>query len=87
MSEIENLIQISENSLSEYLGITDSEWEDMGAELNANTGNHDEMTYNYWFEVPKGTDEEILEKTGWEIGCIIDDIPVWVVDYDTNPEC
>lgn len=54
----------------------------MGAELHENTGNSGEMTYNYWFTVPEGTAEEILEKTGWKIGEMINDIPVCVVDFD-----
>ena len=76
---------IQDSSLSQYLGITDEEWDEMGAELNANTGSSDEMTYYYWFTVPDGTPDDILEKTGWEVDQTIDDIPVWVVDVDESP--
>lgn len=69
------------SSLAQYLGITDAEWDDMGAELNANTS-RDDMVYSYWFEVPEGTPEDLLEKTGWKVDQMIDDIPVWVVDCD-----
>jgi hypothetical protein len=54
----------------------------MGAELNANTGNNDGMTYSYWFIVPDNTSEEILEKTGWQVGQMVDEIPIELVDND-----
>ncbi|WP_305374339.1 hypothetical protein [Photobacterium leiognathi] len=84
---IEKLVKapIQDSSLSRYLGITDEEWDEMGAELNANTGSSDEMTYYYWFTVPDGTSDDILEKTGWKVGQTVDDIPVWVVDVDESP--
>ena len=78
----EMLVEAPDSQLSQYLGITDDEWDDMGAELHENTGNSGEMTYNYWFTVPEGTAEEILEKTGWKIGEMINDIPVCVVDFE-----
>lgn len=68
--------------LSQHLGITDVEWDEMDVELNANTGSHDEMTYCYWFEVPENTPQETLNKTGWKVGDVIDDIPVWFVDTE-----
>ena len=81
---MEKLIKAPDSVLSQYFGISDLEWEEVGAELNANTGNNDEMTYCYWFTVPNGTPEDILVKTGWKIGQVIDDIPVELVDNDTN---
>ena len=78
----ETLIKAPGSLLSRHLGISDDDWEEMGAELNANTGNSGEMTYCYWFNVPEGTSEEILHKTGWEIGQMIDHIPVELVDND-----
>ncbi|MCV2402274.1 hypothetical protein OFY17_05165 [Marinomonas sp. C2222] len=76
---MEKLLKAPDSALSQYFGISDAEWEELGAELNANTGN-DEMTYCYWFTVPDDTSEEILEKTGWQVGQIVDDIPVELVD-------
>ncbi|MBO2613094.1 hypothetical protein [Shewanella algae] len=76
------LIKIPDSHLSRYLGISDDDWEEMGAELNANTGNSGEMTYCYWFMVPEDTPEEILHKTGWKAGQTIDDIPLDVVDSE-----
>lgn len=73
-----------DSELSRYLGITDDEWEDMGAELCANTGNSGDMVYSYWFVVPEGTSDDILEKTGWKIGQVINDIPADVVDSDNS---
>ncbi|WP_350586749.1 hypothetical protein [Pseudoalteromonas sp. RB2-MNA-CIBAN-0110] len=78
----EELIEAPESPLSQYLGISDVEWEEMGPELNANTGNSDQMTYCYWFIVPEGTSEEILDKTGWEVGQMIDNVPVELVESD-----
>jgi|GEM_PF-2301729 hypothetical protein len=78
----ETLIKTPDSLLSRHLGISDDDWEDMGAELNTNTGNSGEMTYCYWFIVPEGTSEEILYKSGWEIGQMIDQIPVELVDND-----
>jgi hypothetical protein len=77
----ETLVKAPDSALAQYLGITDDEWNDMGAELNANTS-RDDMVYSYWFEVPEGTPEDLLEKTGWKVDQMIDDIPVWVVDCD-----
>ncbi|QNF15718.1 hypothetical protein FT670_04035 [Aeromonas jandaei] len=54
----------------------------MGADLHANTGHSDDTVYSYWFTVPEGTSEDLLEKTGWKIGQTVDGIPVWVVDCD-----
>ncbi|HHQ4578364.1 hypothetical protein ACSZN2_22095 [Aeromonas hydrophila] len=53
-------------------------------ELNENTGNSGDMVYCYWFIVPDTTSDDILEKTGWKIGQMVDDIPVWVVDSEPN---
>ncbi|MFA0715875.1 hypothetical protein AB4622_07640 [Vibrio splendidus] len=78
----ETLIKAPDCLLSRHLGISDDDWEEMGVELNANTGNSGEMIYGYWFIVPEGTSEEILQKTGWEIGQMIDHIPVELVDSD-----
>lgn len=77
----ETLVKAPDSALAQYLGITDDEWDDMGAELNANTS-RDDMIYSYWFEVPEGTPEDLLEKTGWKVDQMIDDIPVSVVDCD-----
>ena len=76
----ETLIKAPDSLLSQHLGVSDVDWEEMGAQLNANTGNNDEMTYCYWFIVPEGTPEEILEKTGWQVGQTVNDIPVELVD-------
>ncbi|MFW2327006.1 MULTISPECIES: hypothetical protein [Aeromonas] len=70
------------SALAQYLEITDDEWDEMGAELNANTGHSDDMVYSYWFEVPEGTPEDLLEKTGWKVGQTISDIPVWAVEAE-----
>lgn len=78
----EVLIKVPDSPLAQQLGITDVEWHEMGAELNANTDNSGEMTYCYWFVVPDGTSEEILEKAGWQVGQVVDDIPIWVIDTD-----
>lgn len=76
----ETLIKAPDSPLSQHLGISDIEWEEMGAELNASTSSSGDMTYCYWFTVPKGTSGEILEKTGWQVDQMIDDIPVEAVD-------
>lgn len=76
------LVKNPSSPLSQYLGITDKELDKMDVELNANTGSHEEMTYCYWFEVPEGTLQETLDKTGWKIGDVIDDIPVSVVEVE-----
>ncbi|ELM3617657.1 hypothetical protein RYR54_003342 [Aeromonas sobria] len=77
----ETLVKAPDSALAQYLGITDDEWDDMGAELNANTS-RDDMVYSYWFEIPYGASEDLLEKTGWKVDQMIDDIPVSVVDCD-----
>ena len=71
-----------DSPLSQHLEISDEGWDAMGAELHENTGSNDEGLYCYWFEVPENAPEEILEKTGWKVGQIINDIPVEVVDVD-----
>ncbi len=76
------LLRAPDSALAQHLGITDDEWDEIGADLHANTGHSGEMPYDYWFTVPEGTSEELLEKTGWKVGQVIDDIPVWVVDCD-----
>lgn len=78
----EVLVKAPDSLLAQHLGITDEEWDEMGADLNANNGNSGEMTYCYWFTVPEGTSSNILVTTGWQVGQMIDDIPVWVVDVD-----
>ena len=78
----ETLIKPPNSLLSRHLEISDDDWEEMGAELNASTGNSGEMTYCYWFMVPEGTSEKILHKTGWKTGQMIDQIPVELVDND-----
>ncbi|EJS2611611.1 MULTISPECIES: hypothetical protein [Vibrio] len=78
----ESLVKKPESRLSQHLGITDEEWDEMDVELNADTGSHDEMTYCYWFEVPEGTLQEILDKTGWKVGDVINGIPISVVDTE-----
>jgi hypothetical protein len=70
------------SALAQYLGITDDEWDEMGADLQANTGHSGDMIYSYWFVVPEGTSDDLLEKTGWEVDQMIDGIPVWVVEPD-----
>ncbi|MDA7745994.1 hypothetical protein N8878_01495 [Psychromonas sp.] len=79
-SFIETLIKAPDSKLARYLGISDVEWEEMGVELNENYGNSGDMIYCYWFTVPKDTTEEVLDKTGWRIDQIIDDIPVSLMD-------
>lgn len=79
---VSTLVKAPQSSLSRYLCITDEDWANMAAELVANTGHSDEMTYSYCFIVPEGTSNEILAKTGWKVGQMIDGIPVWVVDSD-----
>lgn len=78
----ETLVKVPDSDLAQYLGITDDEWDCMGADLHANTGHSGEMTYDYWFTVPDETSEDLLEKTGWKVGQMIDGIPVSVVEYD-----
>ncbi|MBO2656123.1 hypothetical protein I6M49_22025 [Shewanella algae] len=52
----------------------------MDIELQADTGNSGEMIYSYYFEVPEGTSQAILDKKGWNEGEIINGIPIWVVE-------
>ena len=77
---LETLLKAPDSQLSQFLGITDEEWAEMGADLNADTGNSDEMTYSYWFIVPDTTSEDILRKTEWTAGQIINGIPIWLVE-------
>ena len=79
-SFIETLIKAPDSKLARYLGISDVEWEEMGVELNENYGNSGNMIYCYWFTVPEDITEEVLDKTGWKIDQIIDDIPVSLMD-------
>lgn len=79
---IETLLKAPDSVLAQHLGITDNEWDDMGADLHANTGHSDDTVYSYWFTVPEGTSEDLLEKTGWKVGQTISDIPVWVVEAE-----
>lgn len=79
---IETLVKAPDSALAQYLGITDAEWNDMGADLHANTGHSDDTIYSYWFTVPEGTSEDLLEKTGWKVGQTIGDIPVWAVEAE-----
>lgn len=79
-----DLITAPSSPLSQHLRITDDEWNSLGAQLEANTGNSCEMTYSYWFTVPEDAPDHILEKTGWEVGQMIDDIPVWVVESGSD---
>lgn len=78
----EILVKIPDSPLSRYLGITDNEWDELCVELHAYTGNSDEQPYSYWFSVPDGISSDILDKTGWKIGQVINDIPNYLVDSD-----
>ena len=68
--------------LAAYLGLSDNQLEELGLELYADTGSSGEMTYSYYFYVPENTSDEILEITGWEIGELVNDIPIWIVDCE-----
>ena len=78
----ETILKTPDSQLSQFLEITDEDWEGMGAELNVNAGSSEETTYSYWFIVPDTTSEDILKKTGWNIGQTIDDIPIWLVEIE-----
>lgn len=43
--------------------ITEIEWDDLGVELDANTGKSGDMIYEYYFEVPHEASSKLLKRT------------------------
>jgi hypothetical protein len=76
------LLKAPESQLARYLGISDEEWERMGVDLVADTGQSGDMTYSYWFTVPEDVAQPVMNKTGWRPGCIVTGIPIWVVEHE-----
>jgi hypothetical protein len=70
------------SELSEYLGITDEQLDELDIELNADTVSSGEMTYSYWFHVPADITDEVMQVTGWKGGELVSGIPVHVVEAE-----
>jgi len=70
------------SELSEYLGLTDEQLEEMDIEFNEDSGSSGDTVYSYWFTVPENIPHEILEVTGWKAGQLINGIPTNVFDED-----
>lgn len=68
---------------SEYLGITDEEFDELDVELHADSGMSGEMVYGYYFEVPDDISFELLKKTGWNPGEVIR-LPAYAVENDND---
>lgn len=66
--------------LAEYLNITQEQLDELGLEIQEDSGSSGEMVYSYWFEVPESVSLEIMEATGWKPGQIINNIPLNAIE-------
>mgnify|MGYP000610368277 CR=1 FL=1 len=67
-------------NLAEYLGLTESQLDELDIELQENTGSDGEHVYSFWFEVPNEISEEVARITKWKPGQVITDIPASILD-------
>lgn len=80
-SEITNSVgesqyETSASPLAKLLNMSDDELEEMAPDIYENNGNSGDGLYNYFFYVPESTPREVLERNGWKVGDLIDDIPL-----------
>lgn len=68
------------SELSEYLGITEEQLDELDPEFHEDSGSSGDMVYSFYFNVPEGASEEVLEATGWKVGDLINDIPTSLFD-------
>jgi len=74
---------VVKSRIAEYLEIPDEyvdEFDSLGIEYLSDEGSSGEMVYSYYFEVPQGISQELLDLMDWTIGKIIRDIPVNIFD-------
>lgn len=70
------------SKLARFLGLNDEQLEASGIGedlLEEDTGNSGDMVYSYYFNVPEGTTEEVLNAKDWEVGERIE-LPHWFFD-------
>ncbi|AZZ98264.1 hypothetical protein [Pseudoalteromonas sp. R3] len=72
------------STLCDYLGLPKHLFDSLDIEIEENWGNSDQMLYNYYFYVKKGTPQEILNLKCWEVGDMVE-IPVDVF-ADEEPD-
>lgn len=79
---------MQQSKLAIYLDLTDDQLDEMGLDedgIHEDTGNSGDMTYSYYFNVPEGTPEDILQEKGWKVGDRVE-IPVWIFGESESPE-
>ncbi|APD94635.1 hypothetical protein BM523_11775 [Alteromonas mediterranea] len=69
---------VEPETLASYLGLTEEELVELDIEWLESKGSSGEMAYCFYFYVPDSTPQDILDKTGWEVGQLITDIPAWL---------
>lgn len=69
------------SKLSDQLGLTEEELQELDLEIHENAGSSGEMIYGYYFVVSESIPPEILEKTTWNIGDTVN-IPINAMDDD-----
>lgn len=79
---------MAQSELAEFLGLTDEQLEETGIDeglLQEDSGSSGDLVYSYYFNVPEGTPDDILEEKGWTIGQRIE-VPVWLFNEPDEPE-
>lgn len=71
------------SGLSDYLGITEEELDELEIELLPDDGSSGEMVYSYYFYVPDTISNELSEQTGWVPGEVVR-MPAYVIDNDID---
>ncbi|MBB1200773.1 hypothetical protein EGM70_10770 [Enterobacteriaceae bacterium 89] len=79
---------MSQQTLAEYLGLTDDDLDEMGLDedlIHEDTGSSGEQVYSYYFNVPEETPAAILIKKSWMVGQRIE-IDINFFDDPEEPE-
>lgn len=74
------------DTVAEYLGIPEELKElflSLDIEYQEDTGSSGEMTYGYYFLVPRDTPEELLEEMEWTVGTTIE-LPLNIFDEEED---
>ena len=78
---------MQQSKLAVYLDLTDDQLEEMGLDediIHEDSGNSGEMVYSYYFNVPEGTPQDILEDKNWKIGERVE-LPLSFFDEPEEP--
>jgi hypothetical protein len=68
------------NELAKYLGLSDDEFILLDIEFFEDTGASGDIVYSYFFNVHENVPQELLDRLEWNVGDLINDIPVDLVE-------